>query len=66
MYIQYQSILHPDRFTLADQLLQERSNILSSYASNGLNTLTDPILRASYLLNKMSNSEFEIKEEDKE
>ena len=58
--------MHPDRFTLADQLLQERSNLLSSYASNGLNTLSDPILRASYLLEKMSDNKFQIKEEDKE
>ena len=35
-YKQYQAVLHPDKFSLASDDLQNSSTILSSYASNGV------------------------------
>ena len=54
MYIQYQKVLHPDKFSLREDL-QENSTLVSSYASNALQTLQDQIENILYLLKTEAN-----------
>ena len=45
-YMQFQSVLHPDKFSKGDSCLLESSNVVSSYCSNAYTVLTNDILRA--------------------
>ncbi|CDW81055.1 iron-sulfur cluster co-chaperone protein mitochondrial-like [Stylonychia lemnae] len=49
-YKQYQKFIHPDKFSLAADQLQENSTELSSFANNAYFTLINDLQRAIYLL----------------
>ena len=49
-YKQYQKYIHPDKFQMAENQLQENSHFISAYANNAYFTLINDLQRAVYLL----------------
>lgn len=50
-HIQYQQVLHPDKFVKSSEELQKASTELSAFASNAYHILSSDLLRYDYFLN---------------